>query len=179
MAYSLRKVLAVLLLGAAPPAAASPAHWASLGEWIISYYPSTGGCLAFARSGQTAFFIGYDTISGIQALDITVLDDRWDSIETGSVYPVTVAFGNEPPWTIDMAGVVMDGAPGLNIVVDAARPKAAQIIAEFRRERSMTWAYGETELVRFSLRGSRRAFDAILDCQRHHANAPATRMAID
>lgn len=172
--------LAIALLLAPQLVLAKPERWAIVGEWDISYYPATGGCLAFARSGPTSLFIGFDTLGGIEALDITVLDERWDSIRTGEVYPVTVALGNEPPWTLDMIGVFMDGSPGLSIVVDAARPKSSQLVAEFRREMRMTWSYGNIELGRFTLRGSRRAFDAVLTCQRHHVDeAETARMAID
>ena len=163
MALPLRLAL-VLLIAFPLPARAAPERWAIVGVWDIGYYPATGGCLAFAAFDDTAFFIGFDTRDGVEAIDITVLDERWASIEPGTTYPVTVTFGNEPPWTLDMRGVFMDGAPGLNILVDASRPKSAELIAEFRRETRMTWAYGDTRLGRFTLKGSRRAFDAVRAC---------------
>lgn len=170
MACFLRFAMTVVLLATALPATAKPARWTVVGEWDISYYPATGGCLAFTRWGKTNMFIGYDTRDGVKALDITLLDERWTSIETGAIYPVTVAFGHRPAWTLDMTGVFMDGAPGLNILLGAEGEKSRQLLAEFRRETRMTWAYADTELGRFPLRGSRRAFDAVLDCQRQHSS---------
>ena len=32
----------------------------------------------------------------------------------------------------------------------------------------MTWTYGASELGKFTLKGSRRAFDEVLECQRAH-----------
>lgn len=175
MAWFLRCLLAALLICAAGVAAAKPSRWSMVGEWDISYYPATGGCLAYTLWGPTAMFIGFDTRDGVTALDITVLDERWSSITPGTIYPVTVTFGRRLPWTLDMTGVQMDGAPGLNILVNAERDKSKQLLAEFRRETRMTWAYGEAELGRFTLRGSRRAFDAVLDCQRHHSELTSVR----
>lgn len=175
MACWFRFAMMAALFAAALPATAQPVRWAVVGEWDISFYPATGGCLAFTRWGQTNMFIGYDTRDGVKALDITLLDERWTSIKTGDIYSITVAFGRRPPWTLDMTGVFMDGAPGLNILLGAEREKSRQLLAEFRREIRMTWAYGETELGRFALRGSRRAFDAVLDCQRHHSDRLTAR----
>ncbi|MCB1339588.1 MAG: hypothetical protein KDK24_00670 [Pseudooceanicola sp.] len=164
----LRPLLVAVLSLVALPAPAQPTRWAMVGEWNISYYPATGGCLAYTLWDRTAMFIGFDTREGLRALDVTLLDERWKSIEPGVVYPVGVRFGRRPAWTLDMTGVVMDGAPGLNILVNAERDKAQQLLAEFRRELRMTWTYDGTELGRFPLHGSRRAFDAVLECQRHH-----------
>ena len=149
------------ILGASP----GPERWAIIDGWDIGFYPASQGCLAFASFDDTDFFIGYDTREDVPALDITVLDARWESIEADERYPVTLAFGNEPPWTLEMKGVHMDGAPGLHILIDASMEKSGTFIDEFQREMAMTWSYGDVQLGEFTLRGSRRAFEEVRACQ--------------
>ena len=150
------------------PAHAEPERWAVVGEWDVGWYPDLRGCLAFTQFDTTSFFIGFDTAGPARALDITVLDARWTSIRPAEVYPVSLSFGRRDPWVLDMQGVHMDGAPGLHILVDTALPRAETFIEEFQREMRMTWEYAGAELGRFTLRGSRRAFDAVEACQKAH-----------
>lgn len=154
------------LLFAAPIAVAQTERWAIIRGWDIAYYDATRGCLAFTAFEDTNFFIGFDMNEDVPALDITVLDQRWESIEPSERYPVTLKFGDEPPWTLEMQGVMMDGLPGLNILIDASIDQSLEFIEEFQREMRMRWSYGEAELGEFTLRGSRRAFDEVLKCQR-------------
>ena len=161
-------------------AMAEPTRWSVTNGWDVAFYPSTRGCLAFSSFDGTAFFIGFDTHGNVPALDITVLDDRWDKVVPGQIHTVTVTFGDEPPWTLDMLGVHMDGATGLNILIDTQIDKSAIFVEEFQREMRMTWAMGDFVLGRFTLRGSRRAFTEVLECQNNHATSagiPATAAA--
>ena len=71
----------------------------------------------------------------------------------------------------------MDGAPGLNILIDTSIDKSATFIEEFQREMRMTWSYGDIRLGQYTLRGSRRAFEQVLACQREYgktARLPAS-----
>ncbi|MHA6262731.1 hypothetical protein ACXYMO_05980 [Arenibacterium sp. CAU 1754] len=153
------------------PAMAERERWSMTDGWNVSFYPSLQGCLAYASFEGTAFFIGFDTIQSVPALDITVLDERWTSFKQDGLYPISVKFGDEPAWTLEMHGVYMDGAPGLNILIDAGMEKSAHFVEEFQREMEMIWTHGETELGHFTLRGSRRAFDQVLACQDAHSAA--------
>lgn len=172
-------LMLALVPAMSPAAAATPERWSYIDGWDVAYYPTSQGCLAFAAFEGTGFFIGFDTRGPIPALDITMLDEGWESIETGSNYAVTLSLGEQPPWTLDMTGVFMDGAPGLNILVDASTEKAADFIEEFQRELRMTWSYGDEELGRFTLQGSRRAFDEVLACQNAHEAALSAQPAAD
>ncbi|WP_109463789.1 hypothetical protein [Albibacillus kandeliae] len=173
MAFLFRCAAGLALCCLAVPSVAAPERWSVIGNWDISYYSATEGCLAYARFDHTDFFIGFDTREEKPALDLTVLDDRWESIEPDVTYPVTLMFGDEEPWTLDMRGVHMDDSPGLNILIDASMNKAETFIEEFQREMRMSWSYGDTKLGVFTLKGSRSAFQAVLDCQNAHAPQPA------
>ena len=162
----------ISLAAAIGPVLADPVPWGMVGEWDISYYPASQGCQAFALIGdETAFFIGYDNTGAVRRLDLTLLDPRWQSLRRDLTYPVTVVLGRAEPWQLDMAGVRMQGDTGLSLRIDAAAPAAQQFVADFRRESRMTWSYGDTEFARFSLRGSRRALDAVAACERSHSTA--------
>ncbi len=160
--------LAVGLTGAT----AETIDWKTVGGWDISFYPSSEGCQAFALFEEdTAFFIGFDNTGDILALDVTLLDARWSSIEDGKEYSVTLNFGNETPWTLEMDGVKTDDYPGLNIMIDAGSDEADLFIKEFQRETRMEWSFGGNRLGRYTLRGSRRAFDEVITCQRSYFEA--------
>lgn len=164
-------ICAAICLTAAT-ARAETVDWKSVGGWDISFYPGSEGCQAFALfEKNTAFFIGFDNNNEQLTLDVTLLDERWGSIENEKEYSIKVKFGNESPWTLEMDGVVMDGYPGLNIMIDAESDEAALFIDEFQRETSMDWTYGNTTLGRYTLRGSRVAFDEVIACQKSYFEA--------
>lgn len=146
--------------------------WKVVGGWDISFYPSSEGCQALAVFEEdTAFFIGFDATENELSLDVTLLDPRWASIEDGRAYEIEVAFGDETPWTLEMDGIRTDDYPGLNILIDAGTEEAGLFIDEFQRETSMRWHYSGTELGRFTLSGSRRAFEEVIACQRSYMDA--------
>ncbi len=161
-------------LAAAPAfiATADPIDWKTVAGWDISFYPAAEGCQAFAKFEEgTAFFIGFDNTDDILAIEVTLMDSRWASIEEGRDYEIEVTFGDETPWSLSMSGMDYGGLPGLNIMFDATGDKAELFIREFRRETHMTWKYGQATLGRFSLSGSRRAFDEVLRCQKSYLEA--------
>lgn len=153
-------------------AKAETIDWKTVAGWDISFYPGSEGCQAFALFEEdTAFFIGFDNSGEQLLLDVTLLDKRWSSIEDSKEYSVTLHFGNETPWTLEMDGVQLDGFPGLNIMIDASSDEADLFINEFQRETRMEWAFGSNLLGRYTLRGSRRAFDEVIACQRSYFEA--------
>lgn len=179
MLFSLRLTVIVILLPALVHARSGPEHWVAIGSWDISYYPETRGCLAYSAFDGTGFFIGFDTFEEVPALDITVLDPRWESIQPQNLYPVTLVFGDEAPWLLEMQGVRMDGLPGLHILIDASIEKSAELVEEFQRELRMTWSYAGENLGQFTLLGSRRAFSEVLACQEARGTGQSPLVATD
>jgi hypothetical protein len=167
LAAMIRPFLIAALCGLTLPAFGDTAKWKQVGSWDVSFYTSVGGCQAFAYvNDATAFFIGYDTTTGNPALDVTVTNPGWQEIRKDESYSVSLRFGDKPAWTLDMRGVNIDNRPGLHIVFPADTDVAEEFVQEFRRERHMDWSYGDTELGRFSLKGSGKAFDAVRSCQK-------------
>ena len=174
--HSLRSFLPILGAGfialGVNGAVAQTVDWKTVGGWDIAFYPSAEGCQAFALFEEdTAFFIGFDNTGGILAVDVTLLDERWQSIQEDKEYSVTLNFGDETPWTLEMDGVQVDGFPGLNIMIDANSDEADLFIREFQRETRMKWSYEGTLLGKYTLRGSSRAFDEVIACQRSYLDA--------
>lgn len=146
--------------------------WKTIGGWDISFYPASEGCQAFAMfEDDTAFFIGFENSGGTLNLGITLLDERWRSIEDGTEYSITARFGNESPWTLAMDGVRVDEFPGLNLLIDANSDQADLFIDEFQRKGSMTWSFGDSTLGRYTLKGSRKAFNEVVACQTSYLEA--------
>lgn len=165
----LRGACAAALIALPLPGLADTILWKEIGGWDISFYPGAEGCQAFAIFEEgTAFFIGFDNTDNMLALDVTLIDERWGAIEAGKEYPITVKFGNESPWTLDMNGLDIDGHPGLNIMIDAGADQAGLFVDEFQREISMEWFYSGRSLGRYTLRGSRRAFNEVIACQKSY-----------
>ena len=159
-----------LLCGATLPAHSDTARYTRVGVWDVSFYDATRGCQAFAYvNDNTAFFIGFDTTTGADALDVTLVNASWQEIEPDETYSVSLQFGEQPEWTLDMRGISVDDRPGLNIVFPAETPLANQFVQEFQQELHMDWSYGDRALGEFSLRGSSKAFDAVRDCQAKQA----------
>ncbi|MDU9004917.1 hypothetical protein [Sedimentitalea todarodis] len=156
--------------------AAQPVDWANINGWDVAYYPGSKGCQAFALfDEETAFFIGYDGKGEKPALDVTVLNTSWDMIEHGEEYPVRLRFGDQAAWTLNMDGVVLNGFPGLHILIDAGTSSAQQFTREFKRERIMAWRRADQTLGRFPLTGSNNAFKAVHNCHAFHREARAVR----
>lgn len=168
------RAAAGLALGliAATSASAEVTKWKTVGGWDVSFYSEQAGCLAMAQFTEgTTFFIGFDTSGEAILMDITLIDDRWASLEEGKEYEITVQFGNESPWTLDMDARRYGESPGLAILIDASGEQATRFVDEFQRKSEMTWTYRGNQLGRFTLRGSRRAFDEAVACQKSYNNA--------
>lgn len=168
----LRNTMAAALVTSASASWADTIDWKTVDGWEISFYPASEGCQAFAMFEQdTAFFIGFDNSRGDLNLGITLLDERWRSIQNGTEYSITAKFGNESPWTLAMDGIRVDNYPGLNLLIDANSDQADLFIDEFQRKGSMTWSFGNSTLGRYTLRGSRQAFNEVVACQRSYIEA--------
>lgn len=158
------------LLAPATVTTAGPTDWATEGAWDVSFYPGTRGCQAYALFDDgTAFFIGFDTRGIAPQLDIILADQSWDMVTPQALHEVTVKFGDESPWVLSMEGVTLSEFPGLAIHVDARSDEAKLFIEEFQHENAMAWSLGGAMLGRYTLRGSRRAFDAVIACQAAHS----------
>lgn len=172
-AFGFRTLVAAGILTASlTTVSAETIDWKTVGGWDISFYPGSSGCQAFAVfDGETAFFIGFDNNNDELSLDVTILDERWSSIQDGNDYSITVKFGDETPWTLGMTGTVVDNYSGLNLMIDIDSDEAKLFVDEFQRENSMNWSFNGNRLGHFTLRGSRRAFDETINCQRSFLEA--------
>jgi len=169
------KTILTAAILAAPALAPAPAMaevvlWKKVAGWDVSFYSGNDGCLAFTTYEEgTAFFIGFNKIDGTHFIDVTLMDNAWGSIEDGKDYAIKAYFGDETPWDLEMTGKDYDGTPGLtgNFNLD----DASLLVEEFQRETSMQWMYQGASLGRYTLRGSRVAFDEVLNCQRSYNDA--------
>ena len=83
--FARRSLVAVgIFAGSFTAVSAETTDWKMVGGWDISFYPGSAGCKAFAVfDDSTAFFIGFDNNNDDLDLEVTILDERWSSIQDG------------------------------------------------------------------------------------------------
>lgn len=162
----LHSIIVAALMVAAPVQADEIVHWKDVGGWDISYYPGPGGCVASTQyDAGTAFFIGFNSNFDERVLDVTLMDDRWQSIADDADYDIGVQFGTASPWELGMTGRKMGDSGALTLKVYSASDDAKRFVEEFMAMTTMNWDFDGTELGRFTLRDSRRAFNEVVACQ--------------
>jgi len=156
------------------PSKADVTQWKKVGGWDVGFYSNLPGCLAYMPyEGGTHFWIGFIKRDDNILLDVSLMDDAWQSIEAGKEYSVKVYFGDETPWTLEMSGKNYDGSPALNFAFDATTEQSGRFIDEFVRETGMKWYYRNAMLGHYSLRGSGLAIDEAVACQKSFNEAVA------
>jgi len=166
------RFLLALLIFLPQAALADAILWKREGPWEVSFYPEREGCGTVTRYERgTGFSLAFDSTSEGIFIDISIVDPRWRSIESGKEYRVTMRFGDEQLWTLDMEGQRFDRLPGLMLTYPAGSARAKRFLAEFMRETRMIWWYDGVRLGDFSLRGSQVAMQEVMACQRSFEEA--------
>lgn len=169
MLFRLPPLILAVALGAILPVKtqAEVTLWKKVGGWDVDFYSALPGCLASMEyENDTLFLMGFIKSDDRILLDVTIMDDAWQSVEDGKEYSVKVYFGDETPWTLEMSGRDYGGSPGLNFSFDASTDQAGLFANEFMRETGMKWYYNNVMLGHYSLRGSRAAFNESVACQK-------------
>jgi hypothetical protein len=169
----LKKIaLAGALALASTTAQAEVTLWKKVGGWDVSFYPGLPGCLASAEYNRgTTFFIGFIRSDRDLLLNVTLMDESWGSIEAGKEYEVKFYFGDESPWTLNMRGERYGQFPGLDFTISAAASQADLFVEEFQRELYMEIFYAGVSLGKYTLKGTRAAFQETIRCQRSFNDA--------
>lgn len=168
-------ILCFLLMFGPEQSMAESSPWKTVGGWDVSFYPATDGCTAFTvYDDGIAFFIGISKKDETLNFEMTLMNDKWKSIEDKKEYEVVVTLGNEEPWTLEMSGVKFDTTWGMNFSTPASSEKAGKFVEEFMREVDMEWTYNGTRLGYLSLRNSRAAFEEAVACTKSYQDAVGT-----
>jgi len=155
--------LALFLAPAAAPAQTEA--YQSIGWWEVFYSQDERGCAAVAQfDNDVVFVIGINTASGEAGLEVAIANPAWTSIVSGNEYEVTATFGRKSPWYLTMYGTQADTLYGLENLWPAESDSAGRFVDEFMASTNMRWVYAGTVLGDFSLKDSRRAFNAALEC---------------
>jgi hypothetical protein len=166
----MRRLILAFALVLAPLAAAAQARsYQSIGWWDVSYYPASAGCAATAEfDNGLVFLIGLDTSTGQLGLQVGLLHSDWGSIREDQEYQVEVKFGHRQPWSLTMYGARLDGLYGLENIWPAESDSAGNFVDEFMAATNMRWSYGGQLLGDLSLKDSRRAMNAAIECTQHY-----------
>ncbi len=164
-----RLFLALAIVLVPLTAEAQSETYQKIGWWEIVYFPGAGACSALAEFENGVYFlIGLDTTSGDLSLAVAILNQSWGSIVPGDEYEVTATFGRKGPWYLTMYGTKADELFGLEATWAADSDSAGRFVEEFMASVNMKWAYQGTVLGDFSLKDSRKAFNATLECTEVH-----------
>ena len=132
--FSLISILFIvpLIMFGSSQSYAESSPWKKVGGWDVDFYPNSRGCLAYTVfTDGIAFFIGLTKRDDTLNFEMTLMNDKWQSIEDRKEYEVVVTLGNESPWTLDMTGVKFDNTWGMSFSTPASSEKAGQ--SEFQK----------------------------------------------
>ena len=111
-------------------------------------------CLAGAKyQNGTIFDIGMVAPNGAWSLEIS--NPKWKSIEPGQSYEITYIFDQRRSWTGEDNGIE-NGLRSNNI--------KEEFVRDYARSSSLQIMFNGNEIDRFSLRGTRKATDAVKEC---------------
>ncbi|MCP3972159.1 MAG: hypothetical protein GY717_17915 [Rhodobacteraceae bacterium] len=166
----MRRALSLLVLGISLAASGVTAQdavfWKSVGNWDVSIDPTIGnGCYALVSwDGGTTLRIGRNP--EVQNFYLLIGNKKWSSLRADKSYEISIRFGNRSPWEVSANGFQFN--PGEMVYLHAQSTKMG-FIREFQRALNMRISYDGNEIDNLKLVGSRKAWDAVEQCQREVA----------
>ncbi|TLP56903.1 hypothetical protein FEE96_20820 [Parasedimentitalea maritima] len=155
------RVLVVVLCSFGVPASASNVeHWEEVGAWEILVDASVGnGCLA-----QRVFEDGTLVQIGAEPVRnggfFAAYNAEWSDIEIGATGIVNMDFG-DARFAGEVVGKVNQDLPGGYAFFDNPN-----FVTEFGQRQSVKISGESGRLIEIDLTGSKRAIEAVLDCQK-------------
>lgn len=152
-----------------PALAQDTREWSQVGHWSIAVDPTlNNSCFALNEYDDgTVLRIGLD-LSDEGIWYIMFGNDRWQSIEAGSDYDVSLKFDREAEWNAIASGIDMGG--GINFLYVFGSD--VNFFDEFVRKNTLKLFYDGSTIAQLSLSGSARAINAMLECQEAQDTAP-------
>ncbi len=152
-----------------PALAQDTREWSQVGHWSIAVDPTlNNSCFALNEYDDgTVLRIGLD-LSDEGIWYIMFGNDRWQSIEAGSDYDVSLKFDREAEWNAIASGIDMGG--GINFLYVFGSD--VNFFDEFVRKNTLKLFYDGSTIAQLSLSGSARAINAMLECQEAQDAAP-------
>ncbi|MGD8808491.1 MAG: hypothetical protein PVG24_02740 [Gammaproteobacteria bacterium] len=164
-----RVTLALVAAALAPVAATAQGNtivFDNVGGWTVRTDP--------AREYRCFIEADYDNGSSVRAgfntdsgrFYITVADYRWDWVELGAPYVVSLQFDDEPALEFDATGVVLETdyiQPGLELVLPQELEDG--IVAQFMYLTEMQLRHADGAELTLGLFGTQRAVESLEGCQ--------------
>lgn len=166
---AVRVTMALLAAALAPVAASAQGNtivFDNVGGWTVRTDP--------AREYRCFIEADYDNGSSMRAgfnsesgqFYITVADYRWDWIELGVPYVVSLQFDDEPAQEFEATGVVLETdyiQPGFELVLPQELEDS--VVAQFMYLTEMQLRHGEDTELTLGLFGTQRAVESLEGCQ--------------
>ena len=153
----------------APATAQETVFWGEIGDWDIEVDTTiSNGCYAVAEwESGTIVRIGINPETDFYY--VLIGNPRWAPIVAEREYALSVQFDSRAPWDVTATGLQFN--PG-ELVYYYAQTQQFDFINEFMRLNRMKISAGPRTLDTLVLRGSRAAFEGVMECQDEMARLP-------
>lgn len=166
--------LALTLALSAPAHAQDPYIWGEVGEWDIAVDRTiSNGCYALATwDSGTTVRIGINPETDFYY--VLFGNPSWPPVSPDQRYELEIQFDSTPAWDVTATGLQFN--PG-ELVYYYAQTQIFEFIEDFMRLNAMAIRRDGRQLDRLTLRGSRAAFEAVMECQDEMARTPPPPVA--
>ena len=101
----------------------------------------------------------------LETFDFFVGDERWQSIESGKFYQLSVQFDSLEPWSGDSFGFRWNGTPYIGTRFSLNSDEAGNFVDQFMTRTSVSIRYEGRPVANLSLRGTYAAMLETFECQ--------------
>lgn len=155
-------------------AADETVRWKSVGDWYVGVDTTVGyGCFLMAEYKEGSVLrIGFDKSNGGGYL--FVANERWESIEIGKDYGLVLEFDNKGAWDAPATGFAFEGSEHPFLYVQFYE---SDFLTEFMSSHNLNVEYQREKIATLSLRGSYKAAQEMLNCQKQIDETRSSRQS--
>ena len=142
------------------------AAWAEVQGWIID--SGDTGCYLWAEfESGTSFMIDIDSSVEPVAMDISIWNTKWRSIEVDREYMVSMLFDNGNRWDVTFFGTTFDdGSKLLLNTDDATSVQNRSFVNDFVASDELALEFDGTSIDLLNIEGSKGAFREMVACHK-------------
>lgn len=162
----MKRLLAGVIVTTVVPFAALASNaipWKSVPGWEVLMDQTMGNACYVTTSYQdgTTLRLGFDFTGPKGRFYMALGNDNWKSLEAGKDYPVQIQFDNVSPWTATARALDFASSKWLHVTTENSN-----FPDEFSRKQGMRVHFQGRQIVFLRLKGSARAMDEMLACQK-------------
>ncbi|MCA1366672.1 hypothetical protein I6F15_04530 [Bradyrhizobium sp. BRP14] len=156
------------LICASPAFAQDSVPWSTVDGWNIFMDPTMGNACYVTTAYElgTILRLGFYFSQESKGIFLALGDSRWKSLEPGKDYPIQIQFDGNPVWNATARAVDFSGTNYLFVSTTDTN-----FATEFSRKLAMRVTFNGREVAALRLKGSARAINEMLRCQKTVSDA--------